>query len=270
MARPNAYNSWQGNDFIIPGLPVRPTYSAALPKDDTGAISDTLSQLGFRVDDAGRGSGEGLGGISNGQQPTREADSFGDLATSAAKGIGMMSGPFGLATGLYGASQMTADKQAKPGWGWGDFAKAALPGGGLMGMFGGGDTVFSGAGGANRATGPTLGGVSPIDEQAFQSMLDVGNNAGGSFGGDLGAGGVGSAGGGGAGGDFGPPGSWAKGGPVKRGMLAGPNPPGPDDGLGYLDEGEEVVSKKNVRALKGKYGPDLFELVHKGRLPAKR
>lgn len=255
MTRPNAFNSWQGNDFIIPGLPVRPTYSTALtPKDDTGAVSDTLAQLGFRVDDAGRGSGEGLGGINNGQQETRQADSLADWATSTAKGVSMM-GPIGLATGLYGASQMTADKQTHPNWGWGDFAKAVVPGGGLFDAFGGGGT-FSGPGGANRNAGPTFGGVGPIDEQAYQAMVDTGFGGGGNtvgnsseFGADHGD-------------------MYNKGGTVRA--LRGPNPPGPDDGFGGLQRGEEVVSRKNVSKLKGKYGPDLFEMIHKGRLPARR
>ena len=256
MTAPNAYNRWQGNQFVIPGLPVRPTYAPALPgTGEQDPVADTLSQLGFRLDDPGRGPGEGEGGIGAGQQPTREADSFGDLATSAAKGLSMMSGPFGLATGLYGASQMPADKQAKPGWGWGDFAKSVVPGGGLFDMFGGGDQTFSGAGGANRAAGPTFGGVAPADEQAFMDMF-----------------------GGGAGTNGGVPdisiendtsdAMYNKGGTVKK--LRGPNPPGPDDGYGGLQRGEEVVSVENVKKLKRAHGADLFDMVHKGRLPVRK
>lgn len=47
------------------------------------------------------------------------------------------------------------------------------------------------------------------------------------------------------------PGALAKGGPVRRHMLAGPNPPGPDDGLAYLDAGEHVVTARDVRRIGG-------------------
>lgn len=82
-----------------------------------------------------------------------------------------------------------------------------------------------------------------------------GSSEQGGQGGGMGDGGVGSAGGGGAGnggeGMDGPPGSWARGGPVTRAQLGGPNPPGPDDGVGFLDAGEHVVSAKDVRKLGG-------------------
>lgn len=42
-----------------------------------------------------------------------------------------------------------------------------------------------------------------------------------------------------------------KGGPVTLDKLAGPNPPGPDDGVAYLDVGEHVLTAEEVRKMGG-------------------
>jgi hypothetical protein len=89
-----------------------------------------------------------------------------------------------------------------------------------------------------------------------------GGDSGGSSGGDSG-GGDGNSGGGpgtGADGDA----AYAKGGMV-RGLL-GPNPPGPDDGAGYLDRGEYVIKKSAVK----KYGRGLLDMINEGKVPAKK
>ncbi len=44
-------------------------------------------------------------------------------------------------------------------------------------------------------------------------------------------------------------GAWAKGGPVTKGLLMGPDPKGPDDGMGFLDDGEYVIKKSAVKKL---------------------
>lgn len=50
------------------------------------------------------------------------------------------------------------------------------------------------------------------------------------------------------------PAGLSEGGPVTLGMLAGPNPPGPDDGLAYLDAGEHVLTADDVARLGGHAG----------------
>jgi hypothetical protein len=57
---------------------------------------------------------------------------------------------------------------------------------------------------------------------------------------------------------------WAKGGIVDR--VAGPNPPGPDDGYGKLKVGEYVVKKSSVN----KYGKGLLDQINDGKIPAKK
>ena len=44
------------------------------------------------------------------------------------------------------------------------------------------------------------------------------------------------------------------------------NPPGPDDGYAALQNGEYVIRKKAVQ----KYGPNIFEQINAGRIPARR
>ena len=57
---------------------------------------------------------------------------------------------------------------------------------------------------------------------------------------------------------------YAKGGMVNG--LFGMNPPGPDDGAGYLDRGEYVVKKSAVN----KYGRGLLDMINEGKVPAKK
>ena len=71
--------------------------------------------------------------------------------------------------------------------------------------------------------------------------------------------GVDLSGGGGGGGD-----GYAKGGMVDG--LFGMNPPGPDDGAGYLDKGEYVIKKSSVN----KYGRGLLDMINEGKVPAKK
>ena len=78
-----------------------------------------------------------------------------------------------------------------------------------------------------------------------------------------GGGGDGNTGGGpgtGAAGDA----AFAKGGVVNS--LIGPDPQGPDDGMGYLDKGEYVIKKSSVN----KYGRGLLDMINEGKVPAKK
>ena len=55
----------------------------------------------------------------------------------------------------------------------------------------------------------------------------------------------------------------AKGGLVTRNRLAGPNPPGPDDGFAALDEGEGVLTAKALRH----YGPSIVAKINRLAVP---
>jgi hypothetical protein len=53
-----------------------------------------------------------------------------------------------------------------------------------------------------------------------------------------------------------------KGGQVTMNRLLGPNPMGPDDGYGGLDDGEYVINAKSV----GKYGIELMNAINNGKI----
>jgi hypothetical protein len=76
-----------------------------------------------------------------------------------------------------------------------------------------------------------------------------GNSTGGSSAGGEGTG-VGSVGNGGSGDGLGGPG-WSEGGLVTADRLFGPDPDGPDDGAGYLQVGEWVLTPKQMESLGG-------------------
>ena len=59
-------------------------------------------------------------------------------------------------------------------------------------------------------------------------------------------------------------GEYNKGGMVRS--LLGPDPKGPDDGMGYLDKGEYVIKKSAVN----KYGRGLLDMINEGKVPAKK
>jgi hypothetical protein len=96
---------------------------------------------------------------------------------------------------------------------------------------------------------------------ATQTQLDQSSTGGSDGGGD--SSGDGNTGGGpgtGADGDA----AFAKGGMVRS--LLGPDPMGPDDGMGYLDKGEYVIKKSSVN----KYGRGLLDMINEGKVPAKK
>jgi len=90
-------------------------------------------------------------------------------------------------------------------------------------------------------------------------ILGGGTSSGGGSTGGIGGAGDGPA---GIGGDFG---LYAKGGMVNM-KPQKYNPPGPDDGLAGLDNGEYVIKKSAVK----KYGSNIFEQINAGKIPAKR
>jgi bacterioferritin-associated ferredoxin len=113
------------------------------------------------------------------------------------------------------------------------------------------------AGNAARAAANLAGG---------NTIFETGGNANG---GDTA--GIGSQGGDSAGNTGGGPGTgavgdtaYAMGGMVNG--LFGMNPPGPDDGAGYLDRGEYVIKKSSVN----KYGRGLLDMINEGKVPAKK
>jgi len=138
--------------------------------------------------------------------------------------------------------------------------------------------------GAGVAANPM--GIDPATAQGQQAAapatsIDVGYNAGvqareaensGGFygregGGGGGGGGVSDGGGRESGGNFGGDsygGSYGfnKGGKVTMNRLRGPNPMGPDDGYGGLDDGEFVINAKSV----GKYGIELMNAINNGKI----
>jgi hypothetical protein len=126
----------------------------------------------------------------------------------------------------------------------------------------------SGPGGSSGESGAAAGGAGPggPGDGAAASGGDgaAGDGGSGASGGDGAAGDGGSGGGGDGGGDGGGGAGWAMGGLIDR--VGGPNPPGPDDGTGYLDLGEYVIRKSSVK----KYGRGLLDMINEGKVPAKK
>ena len=156
-----AYNSRQGNaGFRAPGFIGSGTSSAqpqTAPVQGAQTSADATAALRglypARADESGMGVGERSGGISAGQQPTREADSLVDLGVSIAKGLGMISGPFGLASGLYEASQ----RDNRKGYTADDLFGNGLIGRALGSVFGSRNPSNPSAGGTEPGFDPTTG-----------------------------------------------------------------------------------------------------------------
>jgi hypothetical protein len=56
------------------------------------------------------------------------------------------------------------------------------------------------------------------------------------------------------------------GGYIDKSRIAGPNPPGPDDGSTNIQVGEYVIKKSAVN----KYGKGLLDMINEGSIPAKK
>lgn len=120
------------------------------------------------------------------------------------------------------------------------------------------NSVFgSDANGAGQGFGGDMGNAATAAAQGDYAgaALDAAASAGGFQGGGAGAGSnsdPGPSSGDPTGGEG--PAGLAKGGPVNMRDLVGPNPPGPDDGMAYLDAGEHVLTAEEVRKLGGHGG----------------
>lgn len=193
---------------------------------------------------------------------------------------GMLPGGF-LAQAL--AQSMNPSQVAKAGVESAQALQDAIAGYTSGTMFGTGNTgaasTFGGGGygtptseGGYGVTGMTGAGIAAnpmgIDPATAQGQQAYGGSEsyGGDYGGQSPAGGgdggrdAGGNTGGGDGGDGG--GGYYKGGQVTMNRLRGPNPMGPDDGYGGLDDGEFVINAKSV----GKYGIELMNAINAGKI----
>jgi hypothetical protein len=127
---------------------------------------------------------------------------------------------------------------------------------------------------ANVVAGQAMGGYNPaLYDQILAANLerDIAAKSGVTLADYYGGGGDGASAGDSGGNTGGGPGTgaagdaaFAQGGMVNN--LLGPNPPGPDDGAGYLQNGEYVVKKSAVN----KYGRGLLDMINEGKVPAKK
>jgi hypothetical protein len=117
-------------------------------------------------------------------------------------------------------------------------------------------------GAAGGADGGGSAGVAPgvAGSTAATAAADNSGNTSGASDGTDGSGNTGGGPGTGADGDA----AFAQGGMVRS--LLGPDPQGPDDGLGYLDKGEYVIKRSAVN----KYGRGLLDMINEGKVPAKK
>ena len=131
----------------------------------------------------------------------------------------------------------------------------------------GGDSGSSGAFGGGFGGGGGYGGGSSDAGSSARGgggFGGTGSGIGGGDGGGDGGGGMQGNSGGNFGGGFGggDGGGYAKGGKVTMDRLQGPNPMGPDDGYGGLDDGEFVINAKSVN----KYGIELMNAINAGKI----
>jgi len=139
----------------------------------------------------------------------------------------------------------------------------------------GGGTTGSGFSGSGAAAGSStsadVGAVNSADVGGWGGRDAGGGTEGGgpvsgAGGGDGGRDAGGNTVGGGFGGNDGSGegfgGIYSHGGYVNKMDLKGPNPMGPDDGYGGLDDGEFVINAKSV----GKYGIELMNAINAGKI----
>jgi len=139
----------------------------------------------------------------------------------------------------------------------------------------GGGTTGSGFSGSGAAAGSStsadVGAVNSADVGGWGGRDAGGGTEGGgpvsgAGGGDGGRDAGGNTVGGGFGGNDGSGegfgGIYSRGGYVNKMDLKGPNPMGPDDGYGGLDDGEFVINAKSV----GKYGIELMNAINAGKI----
>ncbi len=205
-----------------------------------GLVAQTIAQSmnPGQIEQAGKLSSQALSdaiaGYTSGTMfgaPPSDPSTFG----GAGYGTAVADGGFGV-TGMTGAGVA-----AKGGMGV-DPAQAA-----------------QGIAAANAAAAAQAASDAAIADAAEAEGFGLGPAATGDVGGNDSVGG-GFGGNDGSGEGFG--GIYSRGGYVNKKHLKGPNPMGPDDGYGGLDDGEYVINAKSV----GKYGIELMNAINAGKI----
>ena len=181
--------------------------------------------------------------------PSYGGGGYGTSVASGGYGVTSPTGA-GIAANPMGIDPATAQGQQAYSGGYSSAPSAAessgggggvsAPSGGMSGY--GGSAVSAGGTSSAPGQGPGYGG-------GYEGGGGFGDGVGGGFGGNDGSG---------AG--FG--GIYSRGGYVNKKHLKGPNPMGPDDGYGGLDDGEFVINAKSV----GKYGIELMNAINAGKI----
>lgn len=247
-----------------------------------------LNNFNRNLRDGGRGDPQGDGFVSESPMAGRGPSTFaGQLALGLDQYGSILGGmlPFGFAAkGISQAMMPSATiNEAKanqallasliaadPSYGGGGYGTSVASGGyGVTSPTGAGiaanpmgidpataqgqQAAASNAAAAQAASDAAISGMAEAEGFGLGPAAtgDVGGNdsVGGGFGGNDGTGE-----------GFG--GIYSRGGYVNKKHLKGPNPMGPDDGYGGLDDGEFVINAKSV----GKYGIELMNAINAGKI----
>lgn len=228
-----------------------------------GLVAKTIAQSmnPGQIEQAGKLSSQALSdaiaGYTSGTMfgaPPSSASTFG----GGGYGTPTSQGGYGV-TGMTGAGIAANPMGIDPATARGQQAAAAIADAAASisgGREGGGVSAPSGGMSGYGGSAVAPGGTSSAPNQG--PGYGFGPEGGGGGGGDGVGGGFGGNDGSGAG--FG--GIYSRGGYVNKKHLKGPNPMGPDDGYGGLDDGEFVINAKSV----GKYGIDLMNAINNGKI----
>ena len=242
------------------GEPAGPGYAAP----STQSIAEGLASAGVNY-------GNLLGGLLPGGFATKLLGNYyinSRLADAAQNGgyTGTYTGDAAFGDRPNNTMTEAQTQAAIEGTGGGPLSGEAFGGGGGGGYSSpvGGDSGSSGAFGGGFGDGGGYSGGSDAGSSA-RGGGGFGGTGSGIGGGDGGGGMQGNSGGnfgGGFGNGGGDGGGFYKGGQVTMDRLQGPNPMGPDDGYGGLDDGEFVINAKSV----GKYGIELMNAINNGKI----
>ena len=224
---------WNGNDFIFPYAP-RPTYPG-LPT----LLGETVAPVTQPATAAPEVNNSPSGMVGPGADQSPNPVSIESALYGTPQAPNPM-GLFGFQSPMEAAlAPINAARQANQG---------------LHAMM---DT--SGSAESTHGPGTSPGGIS-AGVPGSHSLADVhgfGGTEGGSVGGDSQSEAEAAA-----ADSEGAGGGWAAGGYVDGKALLGPNPPGPDDGMGALDDGEYVIKASSVK----KYGKGLLGQINEGKI----
>lgn len=227
-----------------------------------GLVAQTIAQSmnPGQVEQAGKLSSQALSdaiaGYTSGAMfgaPPSAASTFGGggygtPTSEGGYGVTGMTGA-GIAANPMGIDPATAQGQQAYSGGYSSAPSAAESSGG--------------GGGASAPSGGMSGyGGSAVSAGGTSSAPGQGPGYGGGYEGGGGGDGVGGGFGGNDGSGAGFGGIYSRGGYVNKKHLKGPNPMGPDDGYGGLDDGEFVINAKSV----GKYGIELMNAINAGKI----